>query len=254
MKLEVFKNAGFEIRGGLIDGEPYFVAMDIAKALGYSDTQAMTRRLDDDEVSTYTDNSSGQVRHIKIINESGLYNAILGSKKPEAKQFKKWVTSEVLPSIRKHGAYLTPEKIEEVLLNPDTIIQLANQVKAEKEAKEKALKLIESQKPMVKFAKRIGSCASTLSIQDFAKVISDKTRYTIGQNRLYALLRGSGYLMRDNKPYQRYIDMGVFEVKEATYTNQTTNEEVAYLKTRVTAKGQQYLLERVDEIMMKQSA
>ena len=253
MKLEVFKNAGFEIRGGLINGEPYFVAMDIAKALGYSDAEAMTRRLDSDEIQNLQIVGFGN-RGVNVINESGLYNAILGSKKPEAKQFKKWVTSEVLPSIRKHGAYLTPEKIEEVLLNPDTIIQLANQVKAEKEAKEKALKLIESQKPMVKFAKRIGSCASTLSIQDFAKVISDKTRYTIGQNRLYALLRGSGYLMRDNKPYQRYIDMGVFEVKEATYTNQTTNEEVAYLKTRVTAKGQQYLLERVDEIMMKQSA
>ncbi len=253
MELEVFKNAGFEIRGGLIKGEPYFVAMDIAKALGYVDAYSMTRRLDSDEVQNLQIGGFGN-RGVNVINESGLYNAILGSEKPEAKQFKKWVTSEVLPSIRKHGAYLTPEKIEEVLLNPDTIIQLANQVKAEKEAKEKALKLIESQKPMVKFAKRIGSCASTLSIQDFAKVISDKTRYTIGQNRLYALLRGSGYLMRDNKPYQRYIDMGVFEVKEATYTNQTTNEEVAYLKTRVTAKGQQYLLERVDEIMMRQSA
>ena len=253
MKLEVFKNAGFEIRGGLINGEPYFVAMDIAKALGYVDAYSMTRRLDSDEVQNLQIGGFGN-RGVNVINESGLYNAILGSEKPEAKQFKKWVTSEVLPSIRKHGAYLTPEKIKEVLLNPDTIIQLANQVKAEKEEKERALKLIESQKPMVKFAKRIGSCASTLSIQDFAKVISDKTRYTIGQNRLYALLRGSGYLMRDNKPYQRYIDMGVFEVKEATYTNQTTNEEVAYLKTRVTAKGQQYLLERVDEIMMKQSA
>ena len=255
MELEVFKNAGFEIRGGLIKGEPYFVLADVCKALGLEQVSRVKDRLNKDGVTiSKVIDSMGRTQQATFINESNLYKVIFQSRKEEAIQFQEWVTSEVLPSIRKHGAYLTPEKIEEVLLNPDTIIQLANQVKAEKEAKEKALKLIESQKPMVKFAKRIGSCASTLSIQDFAKVISDKTRYTIGQNRLYALLRGSGYLMRDNKPYQRYIDMGVFEVKEATYTNQTTNEEVAYLKTRVTAKGQQYLLERVDEIMMKQSA
>ena len=105
--LALFNFSGKEIRV-IVDettNEPYWVAKDICEVLGYSDTQAMTRRLDDDEVSTYTDNLSGQVRYIKILNESGLYNAILGSKKPAAKRFKKWVTSEVLPTIRKTGAY-----------------------------------------------------------------------------------------------------------------------------------------------------
>ena len=89
--------------------EPWFVAKDIAEVLAYSDTQAMTRRLDEEELSTCTDNSSGQVRNLTIINESGLYSAILGSTKPEAKRFKKWVTSEVLPAIRKTGRYAVPE-------------------------------------------------------------------------------------------------------------------------------------------------
>lgn len=87
------------------DGETLFVAKDIAKVLGYSDTQAMTRRLDEDEVGSYADNSSGQGRNIAVLNESGLYSAILGSNKQEAKAFKKWVTSEVLPTIRKTGGY-----------------------------------------------------------------------------------------------------------------------------------------------------
>lgn len=116
-EISIFHFQGSEVRIVNVNDEPWFVAKDVAKILGYSDTQAMTRRLDDDEVSTCTDNSSGQVRYIAIINESGLYNAALGSTKPEAKAFKKWVTSEVLPSIRKHGGYIaangteTPEEL-----------------------------------------------------------------------------------------------------------------------------------------------
>lgn len=104
MQLQIFNHNGFEIRGGIIDDAPYFVAMDIAKALEYHDTEAMTRRLDDDEIQNLQIVGFGN-RGVNVINESGLYNAILGSKKPQAKAFKKWVTSEVLPSIRRHGFY-----------------------------------------------------------------------------------------------------------------------------------------------------
>ena len=104
MQLQIFNHNGFEIRGGIIDNSPYFVAMDIAKALEYHDTEAMTRRLDDDEIQNLQIVGFGN-RGVNVINESGLYNAILGSKKPQAKAFKKWVTSEVLPSIRRHGFY-----------------------------------------------------------------------------------------------------------------------------------------------------
>jgi len=136
VNLEIFNNKGYEIRGGLIDGEPYFVAKDIATALGYSDTQAMTRRLDDEDLSSCADNSSGQVRTITTVNESGLYASILGSKKIEAKQFKKWVTSEVLPSIRKHGMYAKDELLANTDLLVDTIIKLREE--RTKAIKEKA--------------------------------------------------------------------------------------------------------------------
>lgn len=114
MQLQIFHQNGFEIRGGLIEDKPYFVAMDIARALEYQDTEAMTRRLDSDEIQNLQIVCFGN-RGVSVINESGLYNAILGSKKPQAKAFKKWITSEVLPSIRKQGYYLTPN-VESALI------------------------------------------------------------------------------------------------------------------------------------------
>lgn len=119
MQLQIFHQNGFKIRGGLIEDKPYFIAMDIAKALEYSETAMMLRRLDDDEIMELSaDLAGGFSKHasnIKIINESGLYNAILGSKKPQAKAFKKWITSEVLPSIRKQGFYSAPN-VESTLI------------------------------------------------------------------------------------------------------------------------------------------
>ena len=105
MELQIFQNNGFNIRGGLIDNEPYFVATDIAKALGYRDAFDMTRRLDDDEKDTQKVRTLGGEQVMVVLNESGLYSSILGSNKEQAKNFKKWVTSEVLPSIRKTGSY-----------------------------------------------------------------------------------------------------------------------------------------------------
>ena len=114
MQLQIFHQNGFEIRGGLLKDKPYFIAMDIARALEYQDTEAMTRRLDSDEIQNLQIVGFGN-RGVSVINESGLYNAILGSKKPQAKAFKKWITSEVLPSIRKQGYYLTPN-VESTLI------------------------------------------------------------------------------------------------------------------------------------------
>lgn len=120
--LQVFNSPeGQEIRVVDKDGEPWFVAKDVAVALDYSDTQAMTRRIDSEDVSTCTDTASGQVRHLSIINESGLYASILGSMKPEAKAFKRWVTHEVLPSIRKTGSYHTDPR-PNLLLSKDPMV------------------------------------------------------------------------------------------------------------------------------------
>lgn len=134
---EIFNFQGQQVRTVTINGEPYFVGKDVADILGYNDTnQAVRKHVDDEDKLTRQFDGSGQKRNMTIINESGLYALILGSKLPQAKEFKRWVTSEVLPTIRRHGAYLTDSKIEEVLLSPDTIINLATQLKNERAEKE----------------------------------------------------------------------------------------------------------------------
>jgi prophage antirepressor-like protein len=136
-ELQVFDYTGKQIRVVEKDGEPWFVLKDVCDVLGLTSTSRVSERLEEDERGVSSVHTPGGQQDVHIINESGLYNVILRSDKEEAKPFRKWVTSEVLPSIRKHGAYLTPAKIEEVLLNPDTIIQLATQLKTEQEQKKK---------------------------------------------------------------------------------------------------------------------
>ena len=134
-ELKIFNSPEFgQVRTIMIDGEPWFVGKDIALALGYCNTKdALSRHVDaDDKGGSRITTPSGE-QEMTIINESGLYSLVMGSKLPTAKQFKHWITSEVIPSIRKYGAYLTPEKVEEVLLNPDTLIKLATELKAERE-------------------------------------------------------------------------------------------------------------------------
>ncbi len=139
MKLEVFKNAGFEIRGGLIDGEPYFVLADVCKALDIANVSQLKTRLKEDGVITNeVIDSLGRTQQATFINESNLYKTIFQSRKEEALQFQDWVTSEVLPTIRKHGAYATPETIEQMIANPDFAISLLNKLKAEQAEKELA--------------------------------------------------------------------------------------------------------------------
>lgn len=132
-QLQNFNFNNLQVRTVLIENEPWFVAKDVADILEYSDTQAMTRRLDKEDIMT--DKLSGMNMKSTIINESGLYESIIGSKKKETRPFKRWITHEVLPTIRKHGAYMTDAKLEEALLNPDTLINLATQLKDERQAR-----------------------------------------------------------------------------------------------------------------------
>lgn len=141
-ELQVFNNPAFgQVRVIEKDGEPWFVGKDVASILGYSNVRdAVYKRVDEDDKLRMQIADAGQKREVTFINESGVYSLVFGSKLPEAKAFKRWVTSEVLPAIRKHGGYLTPEKVEKALLNPDTIIQLATQLKQERE-RSKALQI-----------------------------------------------------------------------------------------------------------------
>ncbi|WDL74357.1 hypothetical protein IP360_05825 [Helicobacter winghamensis] len=173
MQLQVFNQNGFEIRGGLIEDKPYFVAMDIARALEYQDTEAMTRRLDSDEIQNLQIVGFGN-RGVSVINESGLYNAILGSKKPQAKAFKKWITSEVLPSIRKQGYYLSPNvestliaELRDSNLSKDSLKKQNESLKDELLVTQRELLNFYKFQPKSKIKKH--SCETIAKIQELAK-------------------------------------------------------------------------------------
>lgn len=245
--LQIFKNPELgEIRTIEKDGEPWFVGKDVAEVLGYSNTaDAVQKHVDDDDKLTSQIAIAGQNRNIIIINESGLYSLVLSSRLPTAKKFKRWVTSEVIPSIRKHGAYMTPDKLEEVLLKPDTLIQLAQNLKAEQE-KRRALEVkMEEQKPKVLFAESVEAAKTSILIGELAKLLK-QNGINIGQNRLFEWLRNNGYLIRRqgsdyNMPTQRAMEMGLFEIKETTITHSDGHIHVS--KTpKVTGKGQVYFV------------
>lgn len=249
-KLEIFKNEEFgEIRTVIIDGEPWFVAKDISDSLGYRMASDMTRRLDPEDRGTHLTSTPNGTQNMSIINESGLYTAILGSKLDSAKRFKHWITSEILPSIRKHGAYMTNEVIERTITDPDYLIQLAIALKEERKAKELekqkrelAEQIIEEQKPLVDFANKVSDSSNLIDMGKMAKLLKDE-HINIGRNRLFAWLRSKEMLMRNNMPYQKYIESGYFQVKESVY--ETPYGSKTQQTTYVTGKGQIYITEKL---------
>lgn len=219
--LQIFKNEDFgEVRVVELNNEPWFVATDICKALDIKNVTQAINRLDEDERSMFNIGRQGETN---IVNEYGLYNLILSSRKPEAKKFKRWITHEVIPSIRKHGAYMTPEKIEEVLMNPDTIIQLATALKEEQQRRLQAERQIEEQKPKVLFAEAWEVSEHSILVGEMAKLLARNGLENMGQNRLFKWLRTNGYLHKSgqqyNLPTQKSIELGIIEVKTRTIAN-----------------------------------
>lgn len=252
-ELQIFQNNSFgEIRTMQIDNEIWFVGKDVASALGYSDTnKAIAMHIDEeDKLNDKMASSLGQ-RGGWLINESGLYSLILSSKLPTAKEFKRWVTNEVLPSIRKTGAYLTPQKIEEVLLNPDTIIKLATDLKEEQE-KNKTLTLINKQQnqiinelqPKATYYDLILQCPDLLSITQIAKDFGMSG--TTLNKKLNEL--GIQYKHRDTwLLYAKYADKG--------YTQSTTHDYPdskgimhSRLQTNWTQKGRLFIYEKLKRV------
>jgi len=245
-ELKTFKNEDFgEVRTIIINGELYLVGKDVANILGYANSRkALNDHVDDEDKGVTNRYTLGGKQEITIINESGLYSLILKSKMPNAKKFKRWVTSEVLPSIRKHGAYLTSNKIEDLLLNPDTIIRLATDLKAERENNIMLHNKIEEQAPCVLFAKTVESSQSTILIGELAKILK-QSGYDTGQKRLFNTLREDGYLIKGgsskNMPTQKSAELGIIEIKESTTTN--ADGSIRINKTpKITGKGQTYFI------------
>ena len=230
------------------DGEPMFLLNDLVKILGLSNSRMVKYRLDDDVISTYPiQDSIGRTQVATFVNEDGLYDVILDSRKSEAKPFRKWITSEVIPSIRKQGGYLTPEKVEEVLSDPDTIINLATQLKEERERRQTAERTVEIQRPKALFAEAVETSTNSVLIGELSKIIR-QNGVDIGQNRLFNWMRDNGYLIRKrgesyNLPSQKSMDLGLFEIKKRTVNN--PDGSIRTTRTpKVTGKGQVYFVNK----------
>lgn len=244
-EIQTFHYLSNEVRTIKQDGEPWFVLKDVCQILGLGTPAKVAERLDPDEKGVNQIHTPGGKQEMTCINESGLYNVILRSDKPEAKPFRKWVTSEVLPTIRRHGAYMTPETIEKALTDPDTIIQLATTLKEERAARLALEAQAEADKPKVLFADAVATSKTSILIGELAKLIS-QNGISIGQNRLFAWMRDNGYLIRRkgsdyNMPTQRSMELCLFEIKETVVAH--ADGHTSTNKTpKVTGKGQQYFI------------
>lgn len=220
-QLQIFKNEEFgEIRTVQLNNETYFVGKDVADILGYSNpSKALADHVDEeDKLNNESLSSLGQ-RGGWLINESGLYSLILSSKMPSAKKFKRWVTSEVLPTIHKHGAYV----VDELLDNPDMAIKAFTALKEEREKNKLLQEDVERMKPKEIFADAVSTSHTSILIGDLAKILKQNGIET-GQKRLFLWLREHAYLIKRNgadynMPTQRAMEMGLFEVKESTVNN-----------------------------------
>ena len=243
-ELQNFNFKGAEVRTMLINDEPYFVGKDVASILGYSNTSKAILKHVDDEDKRILKSQNGTLekvpnRGLQVINESGLYSLILSSKLPTAKEFKRWVTSEVLPAIRKHGAYLTDRKAADIVTNKDALADLLRQ--ASEQLKAKDLQIAEM-KPKALFADAVAASQQTVLIGELAKFLK-QNGCDMGQNRLFTWMRKNGYLINRrgssyNMPTQRAMNMGLFRIKETPIVHHgytTVNKT-----PKVTGKGQLY--------------
>lgn len=244
-ELQIFNSEEFgEIRTVSINDEPWFVASDICRALDIQNVTQAVQKLDDDERSMF---NIGRQGNANCVNEYGLYSLVLASRKPEAKKFKRWITHEVIPSIRKHGGYIAGQEsmtddqlLAKALLVAQSKIAERNQIIAKKQER------IEQMRPKEVFADAVATSKHSILIGDLAKLIC-QNGYQIGQKRLFQWMRENGYLMTQgssyNRPKQRYVERGLFEIKESTVNNPDGSVRIT-ITPKVTGKGQLYFINK----------
>ena len=240
--LQLFAFEGSQVRALEIKNEPWFVGKDVANILGYSNTRKALQDhvdLEDKKDGVTIRDSIGRNQKPTVINESGLYSLILSSKMPNAKKFKHWVTSEVLPTIRKHGAYMTDEKAFDVVHNKNGLADLLQQ--AADQLKQKDIQ-IEKMKPKAMLADAITASETSILVGEMAKILK-KNGINTGQNRFFKWLRTNGYLIKRkgtdyNMPTQKSMNLKLFEIKERTIVDGNSTRIVKTPK--ITGNGQQY--------------
>lgn len=244
-ELKSFNYQNKEMRALVLNNEPWWVASDVCNILNLTNPTESLKALDDDEKDTLRISEGGPERN--IISEAGLYSLILRSNKPEAKTFKRWITHEVLPSIRKNGMYAK----DELLDNPDLLLEVVTKLKAERDYNKMLSQKIEADKPKVAFADSVAISHSTILIGDLAKLLKQKG-IDIGQNRLFEWLRQNEYLIRKhgtsfNMPTQYSMDLGLFEIKEVTINHNGGSTSISRTP-KVTGKGQIYFINKFREL------
>ena len=247
--IQIFQNEQFgKVRIAMNESnEPLFCLLDLCNSLGLSNNRKVKSQLDDDVTLSYpiVDNL-GREQEATFVTEAGMYTVILRSDSPKAKPMQKWVTSEVLPSIRKHGAYMTNETLEKALTSPDFLIQLATNLKEEKQKRIEAEQVIQKNAPKVLFADAVSTSQRSCLVAELAKILQ-QNGVNIGQNRLFTWMREHGYLCQKgqyyNQPTQKSMELGLFELKQTSITKPDGSVLVT-TTTKVTGKGQIYFVEK----------
>lgn len=259
----VFNNDEFgNVRTVILNNNPWFVGKDVAECLGYTNSKKAIRDHVDDEdkimgernVTPSITDKLGRVQYPVFINESGLYALIFGSKLDKAKEFKHWVTSEVLPQIRKTGGYIPIEKDDDDLtIMAKALNIMQNTLEQKDELLAQKEEVISKQKPLVDFANTVSATPTMVDMKTMAKLLEKENQdIHMGRNKLFAWLRKEGYLMSDNTPYERYVKQGIFKLTESEVETKNGNKLIT--KTYVTGKGQLYLAKKLAQYFASQSA
>lgn len=240
-EVQLFNFESHEVRSLLLNNEPWFVGKDVAEALGYSKARnAIATHIDsEDKKDAPIQGTLGGVQEMTVINESGLYSLVLSSKLPSAKKFKRWVTSEVLPALRKTGQYQVKE-----LSGSELMARALIEAQSVLAAKDKQ---IEQMKPKVVFADAVATSHTSILVGELAKILK-QNGIDMGQKRLFAWLREKGYLIKRqgtdyNMPTQKAMELGLFEIKEGSYVN-GSGVNITTKTPKVTGKGQQYFINK----------
>lgn len=248
--IKIFNSPDFgQIRTIQQNGEPWFVGKDVADILGYQNgSRDVNRHVDEDDRQNYQNGTFESNRGLTIINESGLYSLILSSKMPKAKEFKRWVTSEVIPAIRKTGGYIAgSENMTDAEIMAKAVLVAQSTIRQRDQRIKELESDVAAAKPKVLFADAVSASDSTILIGDLAKLIK-QNGHPIGQKRLFCWMREQGYLIKRagadyNSPTQRAMEMGLFKIKETAISHSDGHVSVSKT-TKVTGKGQQYFINK----------
>lgn len=248
--LQIFDSPDFgQIRTIQQNGEPWFVGKDVADILGYQNgSRDVNRHVDEDDRQNYQNGTFESNRGLTIINESGLYSLILSSKMPKAKEFKRWVTSEVIPAIRKTGGYIAgSESMTDAEIMAKAVLVAQSTIRQRDQRIKELESDVAAAKPKVLFADAVSASDSTILIGDLAKILK-QNGHPIGQKRLFNWMREQGYLIKRagadyNSPTQRAMEMGLFKIKETAISHSDGHVSVSKT-TKVTGKGQQYFINK----------